>query len=119
MNNTSSEPLILHVLVRKTATGVEAHCLEIDHLTEALTPDEALSDIADLVRSQFVVVRREKDLDNLFFPAPPDEWRVLARARLVGSRFVDLHDDEAENDLPPIPVAATGLKLQEFWVDST
>jgi hypothetical protein len=115
----SLEPLVLHVLVRITKTGVTAHCLEIDHLTEALTQEDALSDIADLVRSQFVVARREKDFDNLFFPAPVDDWRMLARARLVGDRLVDLRDPQAgETTLPPMPVAVTGVKLQVFVIDA-
>jgi len=118
MNAVSPEPLVLHVLVRTSSTGIEVHCLELDHVTEALTREQALSDLVDLVRAQFVVARREKDLDNLFFPAPAEDWRALARARLVGSRLVDLHDTTDASDGPPIPVAATGLKLQEFAVDS-
>ncbi len=117
MNTTSpAEPFVLHVLVRKTDAGMTALCLEIDHISEGLTHEEAVSDMVDLVRSQFIVARREEDLDNLLFPAPVEDWRALARARLVGSRFVDLHDDDAQA-LPHLPVAATGLKLQEFVVD--
>jgi hypothetical protein len=114
----SPEPLVLHVLVRKTETGVTAQCLEIDHISEGLTHEEAMSDMIDLVRSQFVVARREEDFDNLLFPAPTEDWRLLARARLVGSRLVDLQDDEAQAR-PPIPVAATGVKLQEFTLDAS
>jgi hypothetical protein len=103
MDTESPEPHVLHVLVRQTGTGVEVHCLELDIVTEARTREEALNDIVDLVRVQFDVARERDNLDNLFFPAPPEYWRALARARLVGA---------------PIPVAATGLTLQEFAIDS-
>ena len=117
MNNDSVEPLVLHVLVHRLESGVEAHCLELDHVSDAATREEALNTLVDLVRSQFAIARRAKDLDNLFFPAPPEHWRRLARARFVGSRLVDLSDGEDDHE-PPIPAVATGLKLQEFVVDS-
>jgi hypothetical protein len=118
MDTMSLEPLVLHVTVRMAGTRVEVHCLELDIVTGALTREEALNNIVDLVRVQFAVARERNNLDNLFFPAPPEYWRSLARARLVGSRLVDLHDDGDASDLPPIPAAATGLRLQEFAIDS-
>jgi hypothetical protein len=111
----SPEPLVLHVLVLETDEGFEVTCLEMNLDACAPTREQAIEDLRDVIRAQYLFARAHQNLDNLFFPAPVDYWRRLAYA--TPDRLIDLelHEgDEDEATAPPAPVAVRGIKLQEL-----
>ena len=102
MAETDKE-VVLSVLVSKTDTGYEAHCLQMDIVTEAATADAAIDDICDLIRAQYRYGRDTNNLESVFVPAPPEEWRKLAHARPIGTlRHIDLsgHSEHCPDDTP-------------------
>jgi len=87
----SPQELILHVLVSKTATGYEAHCLQMDIVTEARSVEQALNDVCDLIRAQYQYGRDRHDLESVFVPAPAETWQKLAHAKPIGDlRRIDV-----------------------------
>ena len=110
MDDQVSCPLVIHVLVRETKEGVEAHCLEIDHVAVGKTQAAALNTLYSMVRSQFSLAREFDDRDSLFFPAPVEYWRLLARGTSIGSRLITLDAETLEY----IPAAVDGIKANEY-----
>jgi hypothetical protein len=110
VNDFGLEPLVLHVLMRETREGIEAHCLEFDHVAVATTSEKALTDLIGMLRSQLSLAAEYADPENLFFPAPIEYWQILAQATPVGCMFVEVDADA----LKAVPAAAHGIKVQEF-----
>lgn len=51
-----------------------AHCLELDLVTAALTEEEAIKDIADVITEQVRYCIVNDNLDRLFRSAPKEIW---------------------------------------------
>ena len=101
--------LVLHVLVSRVDDAFEAHCLEMDIVTESSTGDLAFDDCCDLIIAQYRCARDEHNLENLFFPAPAEYWKRLGSARLERVKCLELDGDRnGTDDTRDI------LKLQEL-----
>lgn len=93
--------VILQVLVSKTSSGYEAHCLQMDIVTEAGSIEQAMNDICDLIRAQYRFGRDTKNLESVFVPAPAADWQKLAHAKPTGIlRSIDLsgHSEHCDDD---------------------
>src|ERR1043166_6867152 len=108
MSDSKSErDVILQVLLTRTESGgYEAHCLQMDIVTEAPTLDQATNDICDLIRAQYCYGRDTHNLESVFVPAPAEDWQKLAHAKPIGDlRSIDVsrrseHCEEEEDDTP-------------------
>jgi hypothetical protein len=104
MDSAEPDPkreVILQVLVSKTTRGYEAHCLQMDIVTEAETVERVMDDICDLIRAQYRYARDTDNLASVFVPAPPEEWQKLAHAKPTGAlRSIDLsgHSEHCPDD---------------------
>jgi hypothetical protein len=104
MTAPAGEPkdIILQVLVSKTAEGgYEAHCLQMDIVTEAGSVEQAMDDICDLIRAQYRFGRDTKNLESVFVPAPAEDWQKLAHAKPIGGlRFIDVsgHSEHCDDE---------------------
>jgi hypothetical protein len=87
---TRDRTLVLHVLVTPTDDAFEAHCLEMDIVTESSTGNQAFEDCCDLIAAQYRCARDENNLENLFFPAPAEYWKRLGSAKLERVKTLDL-----------------------------
>lgn len=102
-----SEPdkqdVILQVLVTKTETGYEAHCLPMDIVTEASSVEQVMDEICDLIRAQYRYARDTHNLASAFVPAPAEDWQKLAHAKPTGTlRVIDVsgHSEHCADDGP-------------------
>lgn len=101
--------VILQVLVTKTETGYQAHCLPMDIVHEAETVDQVLDDLVGLIRAQYRYARDTHNLASAFVPAPPEDWQKLAHAKPSGEfRTIDLsgHSEHLEDDEPSYALQA-------------
>ncbi len=106
--------VILQVLVSKTETGYEAHCLPMDIVTDAPSVEQAMSDIADLIRAQYRYARDTNNLAAAFVPAPAEEWQKLARAKPIGGlRSIDVtgHSEHCADDGPSYAIQELEVAL--------
>lgn len=93
--------VILQVLVTKTEKGYEAHCLQMDIVTEAGSVETVMDDICDLIRVQYRFGRDTNNLESVFVPAPAEDWQKLAHAKPTGVlRSIDLsgHSEHCDDD---------------------
>lgn len=102
---------VLQVLLTKVESGYEAHCLPMDIVTEAATVEQAIADICDLICAQYRYGRDTHNLDSIFVPAPPEDWKKLAHARVIGSHDLDVCGASEHCDDAPIQ---NGLMVQEY-----
>jgi len=86
-----------------------AHCLEMDLVAAAPTREEAVQDLADIVRAHVRYAVEQDNLAHLFKPAPEAYWSRLASATLFGKLDIDL-----SGDLPDRPVSARRFELREL-----
>ncbi len=101
--------VVLQVLVTKTETGYEAHCLPMDIVHEAPTVEQVLDDLVGLIRAQYRYARDTHNLASAFVPAPAEEWQKLAHAKPTGElRSIDLsgHSEHVEDDAPSYALQA-------------
>jgi hypothetical protein len=77
--------VILQVLLTRTERGFEAHCLQMDIVTEAQTAEAAMEDICELIRAQYRYGRDTNNLEAVFVPAPAEYWQKLAHAKPIGT----------------------------------
>lgn len=68
---------ILHVLIYKEGEIWLAHCLELDIVTADKNSSTVESDILDLVRAQIASAHEYGNTENVFKPAPPEDWARL------------------------------------------
>ena len=54
-----------------------AHCLELDLIAEGSTPDEACSEITNVIDVHVRTCIQNDNFENLFFPAPKEVWDRL------------------------------------------
>lgn len=54
-----------------------AHCLELDIVADADSPEKAMEDLMDLAALQVTVAAKEGELDSVFRPAPPEFWKMF------------------------------------------
>ena len=67
----------LHVLVYKEDGVWTAHCLELDIITADLKQTTVEKDIVDLIHAQIASAYESGNIDNIFKPAPPEDWAKL------------------------------------------
>ena len=74
--------IVVNVIVEKQQDGkYSAHCLELDLVAEAATAHEACNDLLNVIDVQVRTCLENDNLENLFFPAPPEVWQKLGRAK--------------------------------------
>ena len=74
--------LEVNVLVELQPDGkFLAHCLELDLVAEGDTARAACKELLDVVDVQVRTCLENDNLENLFFPAPPEVWQKLGRAK--------------------------------------
>ncbi len=74
-----------HILVHKQDNDVYiAHCLELDLVAEADTAETACDELQDIIDTQIRTCIENDNLENLFFPAPPEVWAKFGRAQVEG-----------------------------------
>jgi hypothetical protein len=116
---TTSDPahtdLILQVLITKTDTGYQAHCLPMDIVTDADSVEQAMDDICDLIRAQYLYGRDTNNLESVFVPAPAADWQKLAHVKPTGQRTVDLtgSSEHAPEDGPSYLVQELSVQSAE------
>lgn len=71
---TKDISIAINILIKKDNSMYVAHCLELDIVAVAKTPDDAQRDIISLVCAQIGYAFSNNNLDNLFHPAPPETW---------------------------------------------
>jgi len=54
-----------------------AHCLELDIVADADSPEKAMVDVMELATLQVTVAATEGELDSVFRPAPPEIWKMF------------------------------------------
>lgn len=67
----------LHVLIYQEDNNWIAHCLELDIVTANPKQSIVQKDIIDLIRAQIEFAREHDNTENIFKPAPPQEWAKL------------------------------------------
>lgn len=73
--------LKLNVLVERQPDGkFLAHCLELDLVAEGDSAQAACEEVLNIVDIQVRTCLENDNLENLFFPAPPEVWKKLGRA---------------------------------------
>jgi hypothetical protein len=74
--------LSFNVLVERQETGsFLAHCAELDIVAEADSGHAACAELLDLIDVQVRTCLANDNLENLYFPAPPEVWQKLGRAQ--------------------------------------
>ena len=63
------------VIITQEEDGWLAHCLQLDIVATAKTLEKVRTDIIDLIVAQVSYAFEHNNIDNLFFPAPPEVWR--------------------------------------------
>jgi len=99
----------LSILCYREDNREVAHCLEMDLVAAASTREEAVRDLADIVRAHVRYAVEHDNLAHLFKPAPEAYWARLASATLFGKLKIDL-----SGDLPDRPVPARQFELREL-----
>ena len=68
-------PLQFKILIKRDEDGRwTGHCLELDIVTTADSPDEAEGDIVDLIRAQVTYAIENDNMEYLYKDAPPEVW---------------------------------------------
>lgn len=74
--------LQMNVLVELQPDGSYlAHCLELDLVAEGVTSDAACEELLNVLDVQVRTCFENDNLENLYFPAPPEVWQRLGRAK--------------------------------------
>jgi hypothetical protein len=95
--------VVLQVLITKTDDGYEAHCLQMDIVTEAPSVESVTNDIVDLITAQYRYGRDTNNLEAVFVPAPAEYWQKLAHAKPIGGlRSIDLsgYSEHCDEQVP-------------------
>lgn len=58
-----------------------AHCLELDLVAEGSTLEEACDSLINVIDVQIRTCIANDNLENLYFPAPPEAWSELLRKK--------------------------------------
>ncbi|MDP2167964.1 MAG: hypothetical protein Q8J64_06510 [Thermodesulfovibrionales bacterium] len=70
----------LHVLIYEEDGVWVAHCLEMDIIASDPAQGKVEKDIIDLIRAQLVFAHEHGNMENIFTPAPPEDWAKLFNA---------------------------------------
>ncbi len=62
-------------VIKKEGDDWVAHCLELDIVTTADSPDRVQSDLLDLIMAQLDYALANDNLDHFYKPAPESAWR--------------------------------------------
>lgn len=74
--------LSFNVLVeRQTDGSFLAQCAELDLVAQAGSQNAACDDLLNLIDVQVRTCLQNDNLENLYFPAPPEVWQKLGRAQ--------------------------------------
>jgi hypothetical protein len=71
----------LRVVVYREDAFCLAHCLELDIVAEADSPQQAVRDLIDLCNLQIKTAMEASDLTSVFRPAPPEFWKLFYTAK--------------------------------------
>ena len=70
-----------NILVKKVDDYWTAHCLELDIVTTAKTPEEVKVDILDLITAQLNYALGHENMKYFFHPAPEDVMREFKNCK--------------------------------------
>lgn len=70
----------LHVLIHEENGVWVAHCLEMDIVTAHKEQSTVENDIIDLIRAQIESAIEHGNMENIFKPAPSEDWAKLYSA---------------------------------------
>jgi len=77
-----SAPRLAFTVLVKFEDGIwVAHCLELDIVATGNTPDQAASDIKDLIVAQVSCALSNNNMSNLYHPAPKEVWDEFRTAK--------------------------------------
>ena len=74
MENIKETSFSTNILIKEEDGVFVAHCLELDIVAVGETLDQARKDIVDLVSAQIDYAFANDNIQNLFYPAPPEIW---------------------------------------------
>ena len=77
------------------------HCLEMDIVGEGDTPQMAAQEVMDLCDTQIIACIENRNLDDIFSPAPSEIFTIYAQAR----NFVD--------HITP-PTRASNIRVKQY-----
>jgi hypothetical protein len=91
--------LDLHALGYRQGEQWIFHCLEMDVMGHAATPQDAMERMLDAINAQVEFSIENDNLANIFQPADPEFWKMYAMAQdspLPASHMKSKFDDSAE-----------------------
>ena len=62
------------------------HCLELDLVADGNSPDEAVSNLIDVIKVHLEFTYENDNWDYIFHPAPPELWAKFAQLAAQGKK---------------------------------
>jgi predicted RNase H-like HicB family nuclease len=119
--DTSSGAVTFSILIKKTEEyGYVAHCLELDLVATADTPEAVKADIFDVIVAQVRYAFANDNLEYLYHPAPAEVWKEFYECR---DQQIERHpvskneeDEKLEKFVPPWIIANTCHSMETCHV---
>ena len=80
----------MDVLLYEDEGGWAAHCLQLDLVECADTPETAMGNMLDVIRVHVEYAIENDNVEYLFHPAPPDVWKRFLTSKWVGSQTIHI-----------------------------
>lgn len=76
-----------------------AHCLDLDIVSTASTPERAMDELAEAVGAQFWYARNHNNFEYLFRPAPAEAWQKLGEILRGPYRTIVRQIDDSDREV--------------------
>lgn len=112
INKTHDISFSVNILIKKEDGLYVAHCLELDIVAVAETPDQVQQEIISLICVQIDYAFTNNNISNLYHPAPQKIWRDFFACKEQMERKYKIEpsftkNQTSSNILPPWLIAKT------------
>jgi hypothetical protein len=81
MESKKTMSMVFSCLIKKDGPLFIGHCLELDIVSSAKSMAEVKSNLKDLIMAQVDYAFSNKNLDNLYHPAPTEVWEEFYKCK--------------------------------------
>lgn len=111
---TKGISLIFNILIKKEDDLFIAHCLELDIVATADSPERAQKDLVALICTQIDYAFSNDNLKYLYHPAPPEVWKEFFDCKEASEKRYKIdpafkRDTTGDVFVPPWLIAKTCL----------
>lgn len=118
MESAKKNGMIFNILAKREENYWVGHCLELDIVATADSLKNLSQDIVELIIAQVDYAFSNKNLENLYKPAPPEVWQEFFKCILKAEKRFKIKsefqkDHATKTFVPPWIIAKTCTPTRE------